>query len=112
MEIKNALIDEVQLGIEDHGILVAWLMLDYGDSSHQGFGGYSLDKPGKDGRTGSEFGTTFILQCLKICGVDSWEKIKGKNIRVKSEDGLAKEIGHITKNIWFNPRELALSLGV
>jgi len=40
---------------------------------------------------------------LQIAGADSWEKIKGKTIRVSIKDGLIDGIGHIVKDDWFYP---------
>jgi hypothetical protein len=112
MEIRNATVEDVRIEIEDHGILTAWLFLDYGNCEHQGFGGYAFDRYDSVSgcRKGVAFGSEFILQCLKICDVFSWHHIKGKNIRVKSEDGVIKEIGHITKDLWFNPKEVAKNM--
>ena len=45
-EIKNARITRTTLGVEDHGILTAFLHLE-GDGWGIGFGGYALDEPRK-----------------------------------------------------------------
>ena len=47
---KNATIESAQLSAGDYGCLSAWLMLNYGDGSGQGFGGYILYRP-KTART-------------------------------------------------------------
>lgn len=69
------------LGIEDHGILTAWLHLE-GGSCGQGFGGRGMDKPNGDRgpRVGSSYGTDYILQILRVVGVDSWEKLSGQQV--------------------------------
>lgn len=93
MEIKNARIDGTFLGMEDHGIFTCWLYLDYGSSS-QGFGGYFLEsKP------------DMIQKILAVVGVDSWEKLSGKYIRVEYDYQKISRIGHITKDVWYNPSE-------
>lgn len=111
--IRNARIERVSLGYEDHGILTAMLMMDYGQYGHQGFGGYGLDRHAG----GSGFGRkpslalgTFVQGVLKTLEVDEWEKLAGKYCRVLIEDGMARAIGHPLKDIWFTPREALQAL--
>ena len=102
--IKNAQIDGTMLGLEHHGIFTCYLYLDYGDSSHQGFGGYVI---------GGEFGIEFLRRILEVVDVEKWEELEGKYIRVRlSGEGAGwgnkiEAIGHITKDEWFSPKELA-----
>lgn len=97
-EIKNALIEDVSLGREDHGILTFYLMLDYG-GLHQGFGSYAMDSPVKrDGeikREGSAFGCQCIIEILDTVGAPSWEKLKGKHVRAILEGHMIKGIMNI-----------------
>jgi hypothetical protein len=111
-EIKNAIIDRLSLDTGDRGLLTAWLHLDYGDGCHQGFGGFTLYLPKSYTHftEKGDFAGHFIFRCMEIAGVDAWDKIKGKSIRVKYEDGQGfnrsiKAIGHITKDDWFCPSE-------
>lgn len=112
IKIKNALIESTTIDTGDRGLLTAWLTLDYGDGGHQGFGGFALYLP-KDYSHYTEkgdFAGHFIFRCMQIAGVESWDKIKGKSIRVKHEgtsvfSSKIIAIGHITKNDWFNPSE-------
>ncbi len=115
METVNAVIRSTMLGIEDHGILTAMITLEF-DGACQGFGGYALDEPVKNKkgdfvrRRGVAFGAEFILQVLNTVGVSKWEDLPGKNIRVVREEGingLIVKIGHIVKDKWFAPKELA-----
>lgn len=104
MEIKNAIIESVTISKADRNFLDAWLFLDYGGSG-QGFGGWVLYLP-KDFKHFSEkgdFAGHFLFRCMEIAGVDRWEDIKGKTIRVKAEHSKVHEIGHIVKDDWFNP---------
>lgn len=108
--IQNAIIDGTTLTIEDHGLLSAWLYLDYG-GSHQGFGGYSLHLPEsfKHHKIDSGYAGHFIFRSLQIAGVGKWENLKGQTIRVKlTQKGLGGRIiaiGHIVKDDWFCPEE-------
>ena len=103
MDIRNAKIEDTMLGIEDHGIFTSMIQLDYGDSSHQGFGGYVL---------GGSFGVDYIKGLLNVVGVEKWEDLVGKYIRVKIDNtdgwnGKIIGIGNITKDEWFYPEEEA-----
>lgn len=105
-EIKNAVIESVSLSKADHGLLSAWLFLNYGDSSAQGFGGYCLYLPKSftHHQLLSHAGH-FIWRCLEIADVDEWSKLPGKTIRVKSDLSRVYAIGHIVKDDWFCPSE-------
>ncbi len=105
-ETKNAIITSASLTTEDHGVLSAWLSLDYGASA-QGFGGYSLCHmpdskwyPGKKNYAG-----IFIVRVLEVVGVSRWDSIPGKTIRVEASNSGVRAIGHITKEIWFRPEQ-------
>jgi hypothetical protein len=108
MYIKNAVIESVTLTTADHGLLSAWLYLNYGNSS-QGFGGYALYLP-KDfshHQASSGIAGHFIFRCLEIGGVTEWSKLKGQTIRVRLTsaglDGRIEAIGHIIEDKWFVP---------
>ncbi len=76
------------LGIEDHGIPTFFLYLDYGGAS-QGFGGFTLSSVDQ------------IIELLKIVGVEKWEDLKGKHVRVKSQHGNILALGHFLKDHWY-----------
>ena len=104
-ETQNAVIKDVTLTNSDHGLLSAWLTLDYG-SSCQGFGGYSLYLPKAckhHNPTGPNVAGHFICRCMEIAGVSEWTQLKGKTIRVRCDHSKVHEIGHIVKDDWFNP---------
>jgi len=95
IEIRNAQIVDTFLGDPDYGYITAILTLDYGDCGIQGFGTHDLKY--------KHYGVSYIQRILKTVGVNSWENLKGKYVRVKVVDGLANAIGHITEDKWFDP---------
>ena len=98
MQIVNAKIVGTMLGLEDHGIFTYMIDLDYGGSSGQGFGGYSL---------GGEYTNKVILGIMKTVGVETWEKLRGNYVRVEiGDDGRIRRIGNLLEDIWFNPSEI------
>ncbi len=100
----NAVIESTTLGIE-HGTLTATVHF---DGHALGFGGYNLQ-----GWTGPESqlsaASVFICGVMRAAGVESWEAVKGKYVRIKhGEHGAAGpivSIGHITEDVWFHARE-------
>lgn len=102
----NAVIIGAEITKRDHGVLSAWLTLDYGGGG-QGFGGYALYLP-KSFAHSSESKAhcgLFIWRCLEIAGVESWDKLVGKTIRVRKQNEweTIDAIGHIIKDDWFYP---------
>jgi hypothetical protein len=100
-EVKNAVIKNMSLNTDNHGLLSAWIDLDYGVTC-QHFGGYALYLP--DNRIDS-FAGYWIFRVLEIAGVSEWKDLPGKAIRVKATSGRVIEIGHIIKDDWFNPEK-------
>jgi len=105
METKNAKIQSTMLGIEAHGIMTFFLGLDYGGSG-QGAGGYMLlsSKPEQDKNA---FGIAIIREILRVVGVEKWEELKGKHVRVKSSWDEVIAIGNIIEDNWLNFEEFA-----
>lgn len=103
-EIKNAIITGTNLGYESHGILTCMISLNYGGSG-QGFGGYALDKWNGKERNGTAYGTEFIRRIIKTVGVENWEDLKGKHVRVDASWGKVHGIGNIIEDKWFYPEK-------
>lgn len=91
-EIRNAKITKTSLDIER--MFTAWIHLDYSGAG-QAFGGYCL---------GGEWGCQFIRKVLETVGVECWENLPGKYIRVECEHSKVHRIGHITDDKWFDPQ--------
>jgi hypothetical protein len=96
MKIKNAIIEDVSLGFECHGILSSYITVSYGGSG-QGFGGYAF---------GGDYTDYWIRGVLKALDLEDWSKMKGTSVRVKVDGdgnfgGKIVAIGHIIKDQWF-----------
>jgi hypothetical protein len=100
MSIHNAKVIKTYLGIEDHGLLTAYIHVEWGSSFNQGFGGYNLGCP--DGRN---YGALFVRGVLDALKLDSWEQLKGQYCRIRKEDDHLNArivaIGHIVEESWF-----------
>lgn len=82
-EIENMRIESTQLGYGDYHFLTFWMHLQ-GGSCGQGFGGYGLDSYNreKDAREPHPFAGACIEQILTVVGVEYWEDLPGKYLRV------------------------------
>ena len=105
LQYKNAVIKSVDITNGDHNCLSVWIFLNYG-GSEQGFGGYSLYNISSGFRKDASNKTGhFINRVFEIAGVDKWDRLVGKSIRVISnemDDIIA--VGHIVHDDWFYPR--------
>jgi hypothetical protein len=107
IETRNAVIKSARITDDDHGLLTAWLDLDYGGSG-QGFGGFTLYLPKSfkhHNPQGPNYAGHFIWRVMEIAGVSDWNDLPGKTIRVRQEHSKVHAIGHIVKDDWFCPAE-------
>jgi len=103
---RNAVIKSATITNDDHGILSAWLQLEYGNSSGPGFGGYVLYLPESfEHHTLESVAGHFIWRVMEIAEVDEWGNLPGKTIRVRTNSNFDKisAIGHIINDDWFDP---------
>lgn len=105
IETKNAVIESVRLTFAERGILECWLTLSYGGSG-QGFGGYALYLPKSyDHHTLLSHAGHFIYRVMQVAGVEDWDKLVGRTIRVRASHSRVHAIGHIIKDDWFDPEQ-------
>ena len=105
-EILNARITKTELG-EDHGCLTAHIVVE-GDAWGCGYGGYVLDRwCAEPGKYESRDGYGAIIELMKTVGVESWEELKGKYVRVKLDGSLGRvvAVGNLLKDQWFSFKE-------
>jgi hypothetical protein len=104
LELENAVIKDAKITNDDHGVLTAWIMLEYGAHGGQGFGGYGLYLPKSfTNHTLESLAGHFIWRVMEIAGVSEWSELKGKTIRSRHNFSMVWEIGHIIHDDWFCP---------
>lgn len=103
--IQNAVITSTMLGYEDHGILTFWITVK-GSGWGVSIGGNALDaySEQQEERIATGIGFQAVTEVMNVVGVEKWEDLKGKYIRVKSE-GIGKRvsvIGNLMEDKWFD----------
>lgn len=106
-KIENALITNVDLSMADHGCLTLSMALDGGGWGVV-YGGYCLGKgylgADDDFFDGSAAGMEYLMRIMDIVGVEKFQDLKGKYVRVatKGWGSSVKIIGNILKDQWFD----------
>lgn len=108
--IVNAIIKDISIGYEDHGILTFHLGLNLPDNTYTTFGGWSLDKYDSTTkkRVCENYSMQLIAEIMKTVGVTRWEDLKEQYIRVDFGEYYGtsiKKIGHIMEDKWFSVSE-------
>lgn len=105
-EIRNARIASTTLGpkASDGRCFSSFVHLEW-KGGGQGFGGFAFDAWNKpmDRRVGCAWGMEFIARTLEAVGVESWEELKGKYVRIDGDHARIHGIGHIVEDKWFYP---------
>lgn len=103
--IENAIIKTPDLSMADHGVLTLSLPI-HGRGFGVVIGGYVLGHGyvGADDFDGSDFGIECIERIMDVVGVDTFNSMKGKYIRIasKSFGSRVHIIGNIIENKWFD----------
>lgn len=106
-KIENALITNVDLSMADHGCFTLAMTLDGGGWGVV-YGGYRLGKgylgADDDFFSGSAAGMEYLMRIMDTVGVEKFQDLKGKYIRVatKGWGDQVKIIGNILKDKWFD----------
>jgi hypothetical protein len=107
-EIVNALIENVSLSMADHGVLCYYLTLET-NSGGCNFGGRVIGKGelGAEEFEGCAKGTEALMRIMDVVGVEKWEDLKGRYVRVELPGwgGVVDRIGNIIDDKWFSQKE-------
>jgi hypothetical protein len=104
--IGNSLIESADLNMENHGCLDMTLSLS--GQVNVCFGGYVLGigylGANDDFWEGSAAGLEYIMRVMDVVGVERFQDLKGKYVRVahKGLGSSVKIIGNITREKWFD----------
>jgi hypothetical protein len=106
-KIENAIIEDVDLSMADHGCLTLAMTLSGGGWGVV-YGGYCLGNgylgADDDFFSGSAAGMEYLIRIMDTVGVERFQNLKGKYVRVatKGLGSSVKIIGNIIKDQWFD----------
>ena len=106
--IENARITSVSLSMADHGCLTFGIIVEGGGWGCN-IGGWAIGHgySGADYFDATGSGLVAMMKIMDVVGVEKWEDLKGKYIRVDSDGwgSTIHKIGNILKEDWFDIRE-------
>jgi hypothetical protein len=106
MDTLNAQINTSRLGFISNGIFSFCLTLTIQDRGAVTLGGYVMDSYDKEQekRVGTAYGMNLIMRILEVVGVDTWEELEGKYIRIKNTKlgDRVSAIGNLMKEEWID----------
>lgn len=107
-EIRNAKITATEITMADYGCLTFRVCVE-GSGWGCWIGGYCIGKGYLDAKEfeGYDRGLEAIMRVMDTVGVNRWEDLKGKYIRVETNGcgGTVHKIGHIMRDKWFDLKE-------
>lgn len=108
IKIENVQITDVSISMADHGCLTFWITVE-GDGWGCNIGGYCIGKGYLGAKEFSEYapGLEAMMRIMDTVGVERWEDLKGKYIRIKDEGwgSTINCIGNLIKDKWFNLKD-------
>ncbi len=108
-KIVNARIGKVSLSMADHGALTYYIPLEIGKGSFCAIGGRVIGHGylGADEFEGSAIGLEAMMRIMDTVGVEKWEDLDGKLVRVVDTGwgGRITKIGNILEDKWFDDDE-------
>jgi hypothetical protein len=104
METLNAQINTSRLGFIRNGIFSFCLTLTIQGGGALNIGGYVMDSydKGKEKRIGTAYGMNLVMRILEVVGVNTWEELEGKYIRIVRLGDSVTKIGNLIKEEWID----------
>ncbi len=104
--LENMKITSVDLSMRDHGAITLMMAME-GNGIGTIYGGICLGHGylGAKEFSGSEKAMPYIMRIMDVVGVECFNDMKGKYVRVaiKTFSSPVKIIGNIIEDKWFNP---------
>ena len=102
--VYNARIEEVNICVDDHGILSISIGLKLEGNRYQHFGSFALTGSGEWTKE-PNIAAHFLSEIFRVTDTCDLDELQGTPVRIKEKNGLIEEIGGFLADIWFNPRK-------